>query len=180
MANSPAVSNIDLFADEILVDPYPTYKALRDTAAIVHLPANDVYALTRYSAIRGAMGDSSTFSSVKAIGFNPAVNEALQGTSLASDPPAHTPLRATLAANLTPRKLRSIEEQINGKVEALVRKLAASGSFEAIDELATVECRDRADSHATDEPQESRTGGQTETHRQRLPDQGQHRLVEPE
>jgi cytochrome P450 len=136
MANSPAVSNIDLFADEILVDPYPTYKALRDTAAIVHPPANDVYALTRYSAIRGAMGDSSTFSSVKAIGFNPAVNEALQGTSLASDPPAHTPLRATLAANLTPRKLRSIEEQINGKVEALVRKLAASGSFEAIDELA--------------------------------------------
>ena len=43
MANSPAVSNIDLFADEILVDPYPTYKALRDTAAVVHLPANDVY-----------------------------------------------------------------------------------------------------------------------------------------
>ena len=32
--------------------------------------------------------------------------------------------------------MRSIEEQINGKAEALVHKLAASGSFEAIDELA--------------------------------------------
>ena len=136
MTNSPAVSNVDLFADDVLVDPYPTYKALRDIAAVVHLPANDVYALTRYSAIRAALGDSATFSSVKAIGFNPGVNEALQGTSLASDPPVHTQLRATLAANLTPKKLRSIEEQISGKAEALVRKLAAGGSFEAIDGLA--------------------------------------------
>ncbi len=136
MTNSPAVSNVDIFADDVLVDPYPTYKALRDTASVVHLPANNVYALTRYSAIRAMLGDYATFSSVKAIGFNPGVNEALQGTSLASDPPVHTQLRATLAANLTPRKLRSIEEQISGKAEAIVRKLAGGGGFEAIDELA--------------------------------------------
>lgn len=136
MTNAPAVSNIDLFADDVLIDPYPTYKTLRDTASVVHLPANDVYALTRYSAIRTALGDYTTFSSVKAIGFNPGVNEALQGTSLASDPPDHTQLRATLAANLIPRKLRRIEEQISARAEALVRELAAGGGFEAIDGLA--------------------------------------------
>lgn len=136
MTNAPVVSNIDLFADDVLIDPYPTYKALRDTASVVHLPANDVYALTRYSAIRAALGDYTTFSSVKAIGFNPGVNEALQGTSLASDPPDHTQLRATLAANLIPRKLRRIEEQISARAEALVCELAAGGGFEAIDGLA--------------------------------------------
>jgi cytochrome P450 len=136
VSKAPVTSDIDLFADDILVDAYPTYKALRDQAAVVYLPVNQVYALTRYDVIRAALGDPATFSSVKGIGFNPAVNDALQGTSLASDPPVHTQLRATLAANLTPRKLRAIEEQIVGKAEALVHRLVQGGGFEAMDALA--------------------------------------------
>ncbi|HEV7167573.1 MAG TPA: cytochrome P450 [Micrococcaceae bacterium] len=131
-----ATSPIDLFSDEVLLDPYPTYAALRGLGAVVHLPANDVYALTRYDTIRNALGDPETFSSVKAIGFNPGVNDALQGTSLASDPPTHTQLRATLSANLTPRALRGLEVQINAKADALVAQLAGGGGFEAIDALA--------------------------------------------
>ena len=136
MAASPATSDVDLFADDVLIDPYPTFAALRELGAVVHLPANDVYALTRYDVIRDALGDHETFSSVKAIGFNDGVNDALQGTSLASDPPAHTQLRATLAANLTPRALRGLEGTINEKADALVARLAQEGSFEAIDALA--------------------------------------------
>jgi cytochrome P450 len=136
MAKAPATSDIDLFADSVVIDPYPTYKALRDQAAVVHLPANHVYALTRYDTIRAALGDPATFSSVKAVGFNPGVNDALQGTTLASDPPEHTQLRATLVANLTPLKLRTIEAQVGGKAEALVAKLVSAGGFEAIEGLA--------------------------------------------
>lgn len=136
MAKSTATSGIDLFADSVLVDPYPTFKALRDQAAVVHLPANGVYALTRYETIRSALGDPATFSSVDGIAFNPAANEALQGTSLASDPPVHTQLRATLTANLTPVKLRAIEGEIGVKAEALVAQLAHGGAFDAIDKLA--------------------------------------------
>lgn len=136
MATTPPASDIDLFSDEVLLDPYPAYTALRDLGAVVHLPANDVYVLTRYDAIREALGDPATFSSVKAIGFNDGVNEALQGTSLASDPPMHTQLRATLSANLTPRSLRGLEGEITRKADELVAELAKSGSFEAIDDLA--------------------------------------------
>lgn len=138
MAIPPPTASIDLFADEILVDPYPTYSALRETGSVVHLPANDIYALTRYDTIRDALGDPARFSSVKAIGFNDGVNDALQGTSLASDPPTHTQLRATLSANLTPRALRGLEAQIDEKADALVARLAAGGGFEAIDALARV------------------------------------------
>lgn len=136
MATTPVTSDIDLFDDDILIDPYPTYTALRAQATVVHLPVNDVYVLTRYDAIRDALGDPETFSSVRAIGFNDGVNDALQGTSLASDPPAHTQLRATLSANLTPRALRGLEGQITEKADALVGTLAAGGGFEAIDDLA--------------------------------------------
>ena len=108
---SPATSTVDLFADDVLTDPYPIYAELRELGAAVHLTTNDVYALTRYDAIRDALADPGTFSS-RSVGFNPMVNEALQGTSLASDPPVHTELRATLTENLSPRALRGLAGQI--------------------------------------------------------------------
>jgi cytochrome P450 len=128
-------SDIDLFSDEVLLDPYPAFAELRELGGVVHLPANDVYALTRYDVIRDALGDPETFSS-RSIGFNPMVNEALQGTSLASDPPVHAQLRATLTENLSPRALRGLKTQIDAKAETLVGELVAKGSFEAIDALA--------------------------------------------
>jgi len=94
----PPVSDLDLFDDDVLIDPYPSYAALRELGPVVHLPANEVYALTRYRVIRTALIDWESFSSVGAIGFNPMVNEALSGTSLASDPPDHTRLRRLVAS----------------------------------------------------------------------------------
>jgi cytochrome P450 len=132
---APIESDIDIWDDAILIDPYPTYAALREQAAVVHLPKNDLYVLTRYDAIRDALGDPESFSSTS-IGFNPMVNEALQGTSLASDPPVHTQLRAVLSQNLTPRALRGLKVTIDEKADKLVGELADSGSFEAIDSLA--------------------------------------------
>ncbi|GAA2735637.1 cytochrome P450 [Actinocorallia aurantiaca] len=132
----PPVSDVDLFDDKVLVDPYPSYTALRDLGSVVRLPANGVYALTRYDVIRNALADWETFSSDGAIGFNPMVNEALAGTSLASDPPVHTRLRAALTANLSPRALRGLKGGIDAKADALVEELVGKGAFEAIDELA--------------------------------------------
>jgi cytochrome P450 len=132
---APIESGIDIWDDAILVDPYPTYAELREQAAVVRLPKNDLYVLTRNDVIRDALADPEAFSSTS-IGFNPMVNEALQGTSLASDPPIHTQLRATLSQNLTPRALRGLKVVIDDKADKLVAELAGSGGFEANDALA--------------------------------------------
>ncbi|MDQ0117195.1 cytochrome P450 [Pseudarthrobacter defluvii] len=132
---NPMESDIDIWDDDITVDPYPTYAALRELGGVVHLPKNNLYAVTRYGLIRDVLADPASFSSTS-LGFNPMVNEALQGTSLASDPPMHTQLRATLSANLTPRALRGLKVTIDEKADKLVAELVATGSFEAIDSLA--------------------------------------------
>ncbi|MFF4966105.1 cytochrome P450 [Streptomyces sp. NPDC001037] len=134
MTTAPT-SGIDLFADDVLVDPYPAYAELRELGAVVHLPENGVHALTRYDAIRAALADWESFSSTS-IAFNPMADEALTGTSLASDPPAHTQLRAALTENLSPRALRGLKGRIETKADALVAELVEKGSFEAIDALA--------------------------------------------
>lgn len=132
---APSTSGIDIWDDAVLIDPYPAYAELREQGAVVHLPANEVYAVTRYDTIREVLSDPERFSSTS-IGFNPAVNEALLGTSLASDPPLHTQLRATLSANLTPRALRGLKDVIDEKADRLVRELVAGGRFDAVDALA--------------------------------------------
>ncbi|WP_241386851.1 cytochrome P450 [Rhodococcus sp. CH91] len=135
MTSSPPTVELDLFADDVLVDPYPTFATLRELAPVVYLPAHDVYALTRYEVIRAALADPATFSSSR-IAFNPAANEALQGTSLASDPPIHTELRATLTENLSPRALRGLATTITTKADRLVAELVERGTFDAVDALA--------------------------------------------
>ncbi|MFD6325726.1 cytochrome P450 [Streptomyces sp. NPDC058442] len=132
---TPPTSGIDLFADEVVLDPYPVYAELREQGSVVHLQKNDVYALTRYDVVRDALADWESFSSTS-IAFNPMANEALAGTSLASDPPVHTQLRATLTENLSPRALRGLKGGIEKKADALVAELVETGSFEAIDALA--------------------------------------------
>ncbi|MEU7384322.1 MULTISPECIES: cytochrome P450 [unclassified Streptomyces] len=133
--STPPTSDVDLFADEVVLDPYPVYAELRERGPVVHLPENDVYALTRYDVVRGALADWESFSSTS-IAFNPMANEALTGTSLASDPPVHTQLRATLTENLSPRALRGLKAGIETKADALVAALVEKGSFEAVDALA--------------------------------------------
>ena len=136
MTSEPPVSDVDLFDDDVLLAPYTAYAELRELSPVVHLPKNDVYALSRYAVIRDALADWETFSSASAIGFNPMVNEALAGTSLASDPPLHTQLRAALTENLSPRALRRLKGQIEEKGDALVAGLVEQGSFDAIDAIA--------------------------------------------
>ncbi|MEU9636595.1 cytochrome P450 [Streptomyces tendae] len=135
MTTTPPTSGVDLFADEVVLDPYPVYAELRERGPVVRLPENDVYALTRYDVVRDALADWESYSS-DSIAFNPSANEALAGTSLASDPPTHTRLRATLTENLSPRALRGLKPRIEAKADALVAELVERGSFDAVDALA--------------------------------------------
>lgn len=128
-------SDVDLFSDEIMIDPYPFFAEIREQAAVVHLRHNDVWALTRYEDLRGALADWETFSSTR-VAFNDTMNQVLQGTSLATDPPDHTALRAALTRNLTPRALRPHQADIDAKADAMVERLVQAGSFDAIDDLA--------------------------------------------
>lgn len=128
-------SSIDIWSDEVLSDPYPAFTELREQAAAVHLEARDVWVLTRYAEIRDALSDWESFSSTK-VAFNPQMNEVLTGTTLASDPPLHTQLRATLSENLTPRALRGLKVQIDEKADRIVAELVERGSFDGVEDLA--------------------------------------------
>src|SRR5690606_24525247 len=82
-----------------------------------------------------ALGNWEAFSSKK-VAFNDQMNQALQGTSLATDPPDHQRLRAALTENLSPRALRKMKDDIDAKADAMVAELVERGSFDAVKDLA--------------------------------------------
>jgi len=127
-------SQIDVFSDAVLRDPYPYYAELREMGPVVFLEKNNLWAVTRYQGIRDALENHQAFSSQK-VAFNDDMNNALAGTSLATDPPEHRQLRKTLMGPLTPRALKSIEDDITVKADRLVGELVSRGSFDAITDL---------------------------------------------
>ncbi len=131
------VPDLDLFADEVLTDSYPTYTQLRELAPVVRLPVSDVWVITRYDDVRDALGDPGTFSS-SGVAFNETMNDVLKGTSLATDPPDHQKLRTALTENLSPRAVRKMKDGIYAKADELVAGIARRESVDGMTELARV------------------------------------------
>jgi cytochrome P450 len=123
------VPGLDLFSDEALLDTHRVQNELRELAPVVYLPACELWAITRYSDIRSALSDTSTFSSKK-VAFNDTMNGLMAGSTIATDPPDHEGLRAALTENLTPRALRGMRGQMEEKALAHVRALAGRESFD--------------------------------------------------
>lgn len=129
-------SDVDLFSDEALADPYPLYKRLREAGVTVYLEKIDAWALPRYAEVRAAAADWATFSSA-GIGLTPEMNAAAAPTVLASDPPVHEERRRTLDYGLSPHLLRRhAQASIEQRAEEIVGAALARGRFDAVADVA--------------------------------------------
>lgn len=129
------VDDLDLFSDDVLLNTQTVQDELRELAPVVHLPACDLWAITRYDDIRSILGDPASFSSQK-VAFNDTMNGIMVGTTIATDPPDHAHLREALMENLTPRALRGLKAEMEAKASTHVRRLAESGSFDGHTDFA--------------------------------------------
>jgi cytochrome P450 len=131
-------SDIDLFSDEALDDPYPHLRALRDAGPLVWLDRQELYAVTRYDDVRRVLADHDTFVSGEGVGFNDFVNTAGRGTTLMSDGDEHRRQREIIGRPLTPRSLADLRPDAQEIADTLVDRLVGRGRFDAVVELAEV------------------------------------------
>ncbi|MDX6741550.1 cytochrome P450 [Actinocorallia sp. A-T 12471] len=137
--NEPTeVSDLDLFAPDIVADPFPTLDRLRELSPAVHLSRYDFWVLTRYDDVRAAARDWQTFSSAEGVALTPEFNERLAGSILSADPPEHEQLRAVLREKLAPRGLSAVREQIRSYADRLVDGLVERRTFDGVADLAAV------------------------------------------
>jgi cytochrome P450 len=129
-------SDVDLFADETLYDPYPAYAELRESGPAVYLERHDAWALSRYEDVRAALRDWHLYSPAEGVGLNEPMNELMKGTVLASIPPEHTKLRASTASCLAPKVIKGMADRLQLLADETVESAIAMGTFDAIEQLA--------------------------------------------
>jgi cytochrome P450 len=137
-----AVAGFDLkkLSGAFLEDPYPTYRALRQSDPVHRMPDGS-YFLTRYDDCLSLYRDVETWSSDKKLDFRPNFADSLlyehHTTSLVfNDPPYHTRVRKLLAPAFAPRALGALQDRIEKLVDRLLQAAAERGEIDLISDFA--------------------------------------------
>lgn len=127
---------LDFWSDEVILNPYPHYDALRALGPAVWLEKNQVWALTHYAIVRDALLNPAVFSSAKGCMVNQPMNDATQGIMLCSDDPEHLAMRRLFAKPLQPKELAKLRPRLVELAAAKVDELVARKTFDAVADLA--------------------------------------------
>ncbi|MEV5829063.1 cytochrome P450 [Spirillospora sp. NPDC052242] len=134
------LADVDFFrGDELNVDPYPYFDALRGKCPVHREPNHGVMMVTGYDEAVEVLHDSATFSSCLSVtGPFPGFPVPLEGDDVTAlieehrdklpmsdqlptlDPPVHTAHRSLLMKLITPKRLKENEEQMGRLADELL------------------------------------------------------------
>ena len=137
--NGRAELDIDPFSVDFLSNPYPFHEQLRDAGPVIWLPRYGVWAMARHAEVHAVLSDWQTFSSSAGVGlchFGKEQPWRPPSLILEADPPLHTRTRGVLLRILSRPALAQLQATFQAEADALIDKLIARGSFDAVTELA--------------------------------------------
>jgi cytochrome P450 len=130
MPTCPIAHGYDPLDPTVVADPYPALQSLREEGPVFYLPGLDHYIVTRFDDIEVILKDRETWSAANAssplIPVCPEAQEVLNSgfkrvpTLNNADPPRHAPMRKSVLAVMTPRRLRALEPVLRDYATSLV------------------------------------------------------------
>ena len=121
------------------LDPYETWKRLRDEAPVYRNEDRGFYALSRFADVEPAHRDTSTFISGHGTVLEIMRDEPIPSNQLMFlDPPAHTRLRGLVSRAFTPRRIDHLEDRIRDICDDLFDALADREEFDYVQEFAAL------------------------------------------
>jgi len=127
----PAVA-YDPLAPEVIADPYPWYRWLRDDAPAYYEPTRDVWVISRYDDVLAATRSHEALSSREGITYARAPIPMM----ITIDPPDHTRLRRLVARDFTPRAIATWRPVVEQRVAEAFDHMLAQGSVDWMGALA--------------------------------------------
>ena len=129
-------SDIDLWTDDALRDPYPLHRTLRDLGPAVWLPRFEFTALARYADVKRTLADAETFVSGRGVALNEPLNSTMGGNILASDGEPHASMRRIVGKPFAPTALRDLRAAMAQEAERVVDAAVAKRHIDGVTELA--------------------------------------------
>ena len=136
MTRERAALELDLYSDAAILAPHPLYRAIRDRAAAVWLPAHEVWALGRFADVRTALRADEVLVSGRGVALNDALNAHPARTTLTSDGELHRRRRTVLMRPMMPSTLGEVRATLERLADELVASLLARSSFDGIADFA--------------------------------------------
>jgi cytochrome P450 len=132
-----------LLDPEVLADPYPLYRRLRDADPVHWDPYLHAWVVTRYGDVMQVLTHFSAdrtptpeqLSAMGLSGLSP-IAEVMVKQMLFMDPPAHTRLRSLAAFAFTPARVAVLRQHIHEICDELLDAVIDKGFIEVIGDLA--------------------------------------------
>ena len=128
--------DLDFWSDDVVLNSWPHYAALREAGAVVRLAKNDAWAITRHAELKAALASPEVFISGRGVMMNDPMNAAFTGNILCTDDPEHQEMRRVFARPLMPSAIGKLRPRMEALAVARVAELAARGTFDAVRDLA--------------------------------------------
>lgn len=130
----------DPYKPELTINPYPTFKRLREEAPLYYNKEYDFYALSRFDDVQQGLRDYETFCSGKGaiLELIKADAEMPNGMFIFEDPPQHTAHRGVLSRVFTPKALAGLEPQIRDFTATCLDALVGTEGFDIIKQFGSV------------------------------------------
>ncbi len=125
-----------IFSPDIIADPYPLYRQLRETSPVLELPEANMVVLSRYADVQALLRDKrlghARFENLPpeerdAQLANPAVAN-LARTMLLQNPPDHTRLRGLVVKAFDARRVAAMRERIRAIAHELIEGFVERGA----------------------------------------------------
>jgi cytochrome P450 len=131
------VVHYDPYDIDIDVDPYPTWRRMRDEAPLYRNEELDFYALSRWDDVKPALLDWEHYRSGRGtvLEIVRAGVEIPPGIVLFEDPPIHDAHRALLSRVFTPRRMLDLEPLVRGYCVRALDALLERDEFDVIGEF---------------------------------------------
>ena len=130
----------DPFSPEVLDDPYPTYRRLRDESPVHYLEAHNAWALARFDDVWNASQDNLHLTAERGTSWPYLVTKAIPALPNLNhmDPPAQTQLRSAMMHYFMPRRVRGLESRIRGFVTDCIDEFIDDGEADVVTQLGQI------------------------------------------
>ncbi len=121
----------DPFFPEVIADPFPHYRWLRDEAPCHHVVERHVWVVSRYDDVRATLRDPATFCSGEGVGY-----PRRPIPMLATDPPEHSRLRRLVQRHFLPSAVAAWRPRVEQLVDELLDAIFEAEDVDLIPMLA--------------------------------------------
>jgi cytochrome P450 len=127
------------FAEEVMADPYPVYRQLREHAPVYRLADYPCWVLSRFEDVWNASMDAEHFSTAGGTTPSQLLTKTQPVTPMLNsmDPPSHTALRAKLRPFFAPVRIRELEPTIRRLFGERLDVFVEQGGGDLVGEMGT-------------------------------------------